>query len=155
MNGLKDNFELYMFFLLLTPKLPKYFFAFAKFFSELNIKLIPISLDDLMTVSKGKKNYIIVVNRDIQSNAVFRRMRRRYLDMALINNKFTLFEISSFDRSFFLSDKNKKGIYHHFKLPEEVENICEKIYEVIYNDRKSQQTWPGGKRGTVPPLKDV
>ncbi|MBT3585912.1 MAG: hypothetical protein HN509_13480 [Halobacteriovoraceae bacterium] len=148
----KSSSDNYIFFLKLSPKLPSWYFTMSTIFSHFNIKLLPITLADLSKINanSGKMQYIISLTPDMASYQVFSRFREKYLDFALKNNRFCLFDISSFGKIDLAYKIEKKKTYFYFQLPLEIGRICASITEAYFHHANDHQIWPGGRKSKLP-----
>jgi len=139
--------ETFIFFLRLTGNLPPFFFHLGQEFLRFNITLIPVSLVELVQLSKGGgSSHVIVVVNNLQSYKVFLNYRKKFLDFALLSSKFFLSDISSFEEIQIDNKVRKNKSYGHFRLPMSVEAITMKISTSYYSQNGSIKKWPGGNR---------
>lgn len=131
-----------VFYVQLSKKLPEYYIHLALSLGEYGIKLVPMSFDDIMELPKYKRLMIIAVINDFDSFDKFKRIRRRYLDFAVINEKIRLIHLSSFDPVRKLRKEEKAKNYLFLKLPSEFDILSSEINEFIETKKKEIKTWP-------------
>lgn len=147
--------ENYLFYLKLGPKLSVDYFFMAQVFSYWDIKLIPVSYKEFLNHVKQSHQHLMVVTRDLKSQGQFKILRKNFLDLAIINKKVTLFNLSSFGEILkFIQSKGVK-YYYHYALPLDMDEVCLEMAKVIKKNGQTKDTWPGGVRVGVPLLADV
>ncbi len=142
----------FIFYLQLTEELPQSFFVLAEHLAYYQISLVPVQPDDLNNFDESSRHYLVAQITDMTSLSRFRELRRRYLDVALMNKRFFLFHLSSFG-SVVMADKIERiNTYYHFPLPLSYDVLSRAISGLYYREKKQFQRWPGGRRSRLPSL---
>ena len=144
--------EHYLLFLQMSDELPPSFFHLAEKFSRYHIKLIPVQAADLLSLNENSRQYLITQVTDLTSFNRFRELRRRFLDIALMNKRLFLFDVSSFGPVVLADRMERLGTYCHYPLPLSFETLARSIAGVYYREKEQHQRWPGGRRGRLPSL---
>ncbi|WP_127717759.1 hypothetical protein [Halobacteriovorax sp. HLS] len=142
--------EIFIFFLKLSDQLPEFYFHMATMFKGYGISLVPISPKDLKEIKHNSREYIVSVNSDFTKYRNFLVARKTYIDYMVLNKKFCLFDISSFEMADIASRGFRTKSYHYFSLPVNIEETVKLIAISIYEDRKTKSNWPGGVRSKLP-----
>ena len=142
----------YIFFLKLKPQLPLCYYHFANIFAQFNITLIPVGREELNSLKASERQYVMTVVDDLKSLAANLKLRKQFLDFALYNKRFSLFELSSFAPNPLAAKLQRIKVYHHFRLPLSIVRAAKEIVLNYYIDKKDRKLWPGGKRVRPPQL---
>ncbi len=142
--------ENYILFLKLTDDIPECFYHLSNNLSNLDVSLIPIEARDLGRLASSQMQHLMVFIPDLQSFNRFQKLRKQFLDFALIGKKFCLFEMSSFAPIDIASRLKRLNMYHHFKLPILLEQVLRPVALAFYQQSCDTQKWPGGRRATLP-----
>ncbi|MBT6326516.1 MAG: hypothetical protein HOJ35_11145, partial [Bdellovibrionales bacterium] len=130
-------------------KLPKYFFNLSIKLSKEGIKLVPIPAKNLDILSKKKHFFIISVVSTLKSCQEYQDLRRKFLDYALLNNRFSIIEVNSFYKFEISNRLQENRSYNFIKLPVSMNSLVNEVTD-IYNKRNP--IWPGGRKGKLPLL---
>ncbi len=133
-----------------SEKLNRDFFIFHHYFQLYGVKIIPIFPGQLSDLIKGSRPFVISVVKDIKSYFVFSSFRKSFLDHALLNNRLTLYEVTSFSSMIFVKRPGKELNYFSYKLPQSFDDLSSKILYLFLTSKRDSQKWPGGKRATLP-----
>lgn len=150
MNG--DNQEHYIFYLQYTKNLPQTFFALGQALKKLNITLIPVTPRELVNIAKSKKQFVISITADLTSLRGLEATRRSFLDFALVNQKFCMFDVSSFGKISISYKLEKNRSYFHYGLPMSFKNIASNIASHYFSELGTVKRWPGGSRAKLPAM---
>jgi len=141
--------EKFILFVQFGTKLPNYFFQLSMMLSKENIKLVPIPPENLKTLSKKKHFFVLAIIHDLSICEEYLHLRKKFLDYALLNNRFSIIEVNSFQKMEIANRLQENRSYNFFKLPIKF-NFLVKEISCIYNKRTA--LWPGGKKGKLPLL---
>lgn len=142
----------FIFYLQLSEQLPPSFFSLAEKLSRYEISLVPVRGQDLMNFNESSRHYLIAQVTDLASHTQFRDLRRRFLDVALLNKRFFLFHLSSFGPVVMADKVERLNTYYHYPLPLTFNLLGRSIAGLYYREKKQFQRWPGGRRGRLPSL---
>jgi len=145
-NGNSEN---YIFFLKFSGDIDDSFIRLATMFADLNIKLVPVTLMDLMELTSKKKEQVIIVRKSLRDNKLLAQYRSLYLDMALLAGRFTLFDYSSFPMMEGANKFFRQKSYFHNPLPIALQELVRISALQYYRDRDQDRKWPGGRRATL------
>ncbi len=142
----------WMFYLKLSKNLPEHFISLANYLSDFGIKLIPVTIDQLTTVTKNKKRFhLLAVVTNMEQNTRFKKYMSGYLRLGIINGLINLSHVSSLDKAHNLPPSYlKQGCYYFYPLPADMQDLTTQIAECFYDRKQNNKKWPGGKRGTLP-----
>jgi hypothetical protein len=141
--------EKFILFIQFDEKLPKYFFNLSIKLSKEGIKLVPIPAKNLDILSKKKHFFIISVVSTLKSCQEYQDLRRKFLDYALLNNRFSIIEVNSFYKFEISNRLQENRSYNFIKLPVSMNSLVNEVTD-IYNKRNP--IWPGGRKGKLPLL---
>lgn len=147
----RDSKDHYIFYLQYTVNLPRTFFIMAEVFKKFNISLIPVRPGELSALAKSKKQFVISATADLTSQKGLEVARKSFLDFAMLNQKFCLFDISSFGKISISYKLEKNQTYFHFPLPMTFNEIAANVASYYFSQAGTVKTWPGGKRAKLPP----
>jgi hypothetical protein len=140
----------YIFFLQTSSKITKDLIHLAAEFKKWKIDLIPIRPKGLIELAKGKRQHVIILNKNITVNKEFSYFRKKYFDFALIKRNFALYDVSSFGKISIAYKLERDETYHHIPLPTELPKLVAKISTSYYESSGEAQSWPGGKKSKLP-----
>lgn len=144
--------EHYIFYLQYTKEVTNTFFSLAVVLKNFGITLIPITTLELVNLARPKKQFVITATADLNSLNGLTKVRKSFLDFALINQKFCLFDISSFGK-ISISYKLEKGqSYFHFPLPMTFNQMGRQIASHYFSKVGVVKRWPGGNRARLPSM---
>lgn len=146
------NQEVYIYFLRLEGELPWYFFRMANYLSEYNITLVPVTLRELTDLASGSKQYVVTACVNLSQHQILKRIRQKYLDFTLLNRKFALFHLSSFQEFDIAAKARYNKCYSFYQLPVDMKDVALDIALKIYEENKDKASWPGGRRSKLPPM---
>jgi len=149
LNKFNDSINSYVFFLNVNDDLPREFYLLAKALSLANITLIPVSKEDLIKLTAGKKIIIMTIVKDLLSYKKFLINRKSFLDMALMSNKISLIDINSFSPLVHSKSIRMKK-YYFLGLPLRTDEIVSEVKKVVAKDGGNVKRWPGGIKGKIP-----
>ena len=147
-----DDQEHYIFYVQYTNSLPQTFFALGQVLKKFNITLVPVAPRELANVAKAKKQFIISITADLTSLKGLQSTRRSFLDFALVNQKFCLFDVSSFGKIPISYKLEKNRSYFHYALPMSFNNIATNIASHYFSELGTVKRWPGGSRAKLPAM---
>ena len=131
-----------VFYVRLHKQLPASFIHLSLAMSQYGIKLVPMTFDDIMELPKYKRLMILALVNDFDSFDRFKRIRRRYLDFAIINEKIRLIHLSSFESVRKLRREEQAKNYLFLKLPNDFDILAKETYQFIEAKQKEIKTWP-------------
>ncbi len=117
--------------------------------SDFGIALVPLSIDDLITITKNSI-FVVAFCNDFNTYKNFLITRRRFLDMAMMSGKVSLFDISSFSAIHLAPHTKKNGRYKHVCLPISMRELIKEMLIWYTNYHEKKQSWPGGRRAKIP-----
>ena len=142
--------EIFIFFLKLSDELPEFYFHMANMFKGYGISLVPMTAKQLKEIKHNNREYVVSVTSDFTKYRNYLMARKSYLDYMVLNRKFCLFDISSFEMADIASKGFRAKSYHFYSLPVSIEETVKHIALQIYSDRKTKLNWPGGVRSKLP-----
>jgi len=148
----RDGKEHYIFYIQYTKSLPTTFFSLGEVLKKFDITLIPIMPNELANMAKSKKQYVISITADINSFKGLQNLRKSILDFGLVNQKFCLFDVSSFGKISISYKLEKNHSYFHYALPMSFKEIATNIASHYYSQLGTVKRWPGGTRAKLPPV---
>jgi hypothetical protein len=147
-----DDQKHYIFYVQYTKKLPQTFFALGQVLQKFNLTLVPVSPRELINVAKAQKQFIISITADLTSLKGLESTRRSFLDFALVNQKFCLFDVTSFGKISISYKLEKNRSYLHYALPMSFNNIASNIASHYFSELGTVKRWPGGSRAKLPAM---
>jgi hypothetical protein len=142
--------EIFIFFLKLSDELPESYFHMANMFKGYGISLVPMTTKQLKEIKHNSREYVVSISSNFMSYRNFLIARKSYIDYMVLNRKFCLFDISSFQMADIASKGFRTKSYHFYSLPVSIEETVKHIALQIYSDRKTKLNWPGGVRAKLP-----
>ena len=142
----------YIFYLQTKNELDHSFQIMAEVLSKINISLLPISAEDLKSIDRKKKYYLISIRNDFSSAFNFNNMRKLFLDSAMAAGKVALFDISSFSEIDTAAKFQNKNVYRYFQLPQNLKQVAMTVAVDYFKDRNAEVEWPGGRRAKLPSM---
>ncbi|MBP9682057.1 MAG: hypothetical protein KBD76_11680 [Bacteriovorax sp.] len=142
----------YIFYLQTRNELEEHFYVLADIFSKLNIKLLPISPNDLQEIDRSNKHHVIVVRNDLASGMSFNQVRKSFLDLAMLSGRISLFDVSSFSEVENGAKFQTKKTYRYFQLPQNLKQVAMEVAVDYFNEKNTLKEWPGGKRAKLPSM---
>lgn len=152
MSSLKQVNTNYIFFLQFGSELPKYYYSFSYFLTSWNIALIPIRVEQLTQIGLRDRVHILSVVNNFNTYKYFKYIEEKIIDFAILNKKICLYDITSFGPIGIFRKAQKTKSYYYYQLPINIENICQEIMKVYYNERIIDEKWPGGTRVKLPSM---
>lgn len=140
----------HIFYLQLTEGLSEDFFVFTKMFAKYGIKLVPVRPGDFSEMMDGSRKHLLVVCRDLQSQKNFLNFRSKFLDYALLNNKVSMFHVTSFSRIHIAHKVEQSYGYFYKRLPAAYQDLAKFISFTYYKQATINRKWPGGRRAKLP-----
>jgi hypothetical protein len=145
----------YIFFLKSSEALPSVFFQMSQLFSQLNITLLPVTLDDLQNIDRHKKHQIIICRNDLLSATAFLEIKKSYLDFAMARSHVSVYDISSFSEMENAAKFQTKKSYMYFPLPIDLKQVVMAVTIDYFNSRNEKEEWPGGRRSKIPTVPET
>ena len=142
--------EIFIFFLKLSDELPEFYFHMANMFKGYGITLVPMTVKQLKGMKHSDREYVVSITSDFTKYRNYLMARKSYLDYMILNRKFCLFDLSSFQVADIASRGFRTKSYHFYSLPVNIEETVKNIALQIYSDRKAKLNWPGGVRSKLP-----
>lgn len=140
----------HIFYLQLTETLGEDFFVFTKLFAKYRIKLVPVKPGDFTEMMDGTRKHLLVVCRDLQSQKTFLNFRSKFLDYASLNNKVSMFHVTSFSRIHIAHKVEQTYGYFYKRLPAGYDELSKFIAYTYYKQTEINRKWPGGRRAKLP-----
>ena len=122
-------------YLRLSKNIPNFYFPLSQKLSDFNIKLVPVSAQDIGVYARKEKRIIFSFVKDLKSLGRLTKQRNLYLDYYLKNKKVFLMDMNSFGSLKMSKNYLKEEVYGHIPLPLEVEDIANslvKTYKKFY-----------------------
>lgn len=133
-----------VFFLKTSRRLPQSYFDLEPNFREQGITLVPVTIDNLLMMSKEvNKVHIVTCITSMNQKQYFERKVRRVITMLVRNNVATFFQISSFEDTNIGSSLKVSRNYYFTKLPVKAKYYCDKISKYYYLSKVKKFRWPG------------
>lgn len=142
----------YIFYLQTKDELESHYFNLSEILGKLNITLLPVKPDELKSLDKSTKNYLIILRNDLTSNFVFQNVRKTFLDLAMMSGRVNTFDITSFSEIETSTKLENKEAYKAIPLPADFKHIAMMIAVDYFRDRNKRDEWPGGKRAKLPAM---
>ncbi|MCB9062115.1 MAG: hypothetical protein H6622_11385 [Halobacteriovoraceae bacterium] len=139
-----------VFFLKLKDQLDNDFIRLSVELSDYGCMLLPIDFSNLSTVLSAQNNNVICIIKTIAELEKFKKIRNNFFQLGILSGKVNLIEITSFSETPNSLAIHKKGTYKSIRLPMPVEYIGKKICQFIFENDRSLERWPGGKRAKLP-----
>lgn len=134
----------WIFYLKLTPKLPKKFFDLDNHFKEMGYTLIPVTFKDLVSINKGENTFhVLTIISSFDESTYFEKRVRKLAHYFLRAKRMHMYLVSSFK---FTDDTHlfgSSGMYHYVQLPVSIKKFCDTIGETIKNKKLHKRKWPG------------
>ena len=138
----------WIFYLKLSKSLPKHFLDLDREFKERGITLIPISISELMSVTKGEGSFNVMTSvRNFSEAKYFSKKVQKIFEFMMRSRRLNLFMASSFSYIDQTSIFGKTGKYHFYPLPVKIDALCATIAHEIYKQQSGDYKWPGASRG--------
>jgi hypothetical protein len=146
--SMNDEKSDWIFYLKLSKSLPPHYISLDKEFKRQGLTLIPISISELMSVTKGEGSFNVLVSiRHFADAKYFAKRIQKTFEFLLRARRINLFMSSSFE---FTNQTNKYGKtkkYHFYPLPQRLDEMCDSIALNIQKDKSTDKKWPGSSRG--------
>lgn len=140
----------HLFFLNYSDQLPRSFVHLSTRLAANGIQLVPVAPADLVALARPHKQFVMSLIPDMTTHARHQAFRKQYLDFALKNKKFRLFEISTFAESEELTMLRRLECYDYLKLPMPIDYLVRKLSLAIMSEDFDTKAWPGGRRAKLP-----
>ncbi len=140
----------YLFFIRLNKELPPYYLRLATIFSNIGIKLIPISPTEFSNLQQNRVAHTLIITSDFESMGEFKKMRHRYFDIGLRNGRYSTYHCSSFSTIDKDGQLAKNGYYNFYSLPLKLDVLVASIAIKYFEKFSQNNTWPGGRRAKLP-----
>lgn len=145
---MKEEKSDWIFYLRLSRKLPKHYFELDQEFKSLGYSLIPVTISELVSVTRGEGSFHVVTAVTGMAEAThYTKKVQKVFGLLLRNKRLNLYISSSFKFIDQTSIFGKTGQYHYTQLPVSMKNFCGKITTTITNKENQVKKWPGGTRG--------
>lgn len=141
----------YIFYLNENKKINPNFFQINFILSKLSIKLIPITIEELINVEKTSRFFLIVIRNTLESGLYFNKAKVEILNSQLLLRKICLFDISSFTPLNLPLHLQNKNLYFNYSIPTSLKEVAIDIADKFYQTKDNESNWPGGKRAKLPP----
>ncbi|WP_034728548.1 hypothetical protein [Bacteriovorax sp. BSW11_IV] len=142
---------MHLLYLQTEPKLDKKFFYLSRVFQQYSITLVPIGVSDLINMKLTGRDYILCIEKNIETRNNFLKVKNRYLDFAMKSGKLAVFDVSSFAPHPIHANIYRQKSYIHIKLPIEMDDLAREIALMIFQEKsKRAENWPGGRRAKLP-----
>jgi hypothetical protein len=116
-----------------------------------DIELIPITLDELITLKIDRRKVVFNFAPDLRSFYSYQSMLNRYLNFQLLNQNILLFDANSFHENPITHKLFRYKNYYFFRLPFKMTEIVTSLALVYLSEQKNLDTkWPGGRRAKLP-----
>src|SRR5690606_12035240 len=117
----------HIFFLNYNDTLPRVYVYLSARLAANGIQLVPVSPSDLVAMTKPIKQYVVTLIPDLTTYSKHQNFRKKFLDFALKNRKFRLFEVSTFAKSDELSPLQRLECYDYVQLPVPVDYLVRRL----------------------------
>lgn len=135
----------WIFYLKLNRNLPEHFFKLDQEFKKNGYTLIPVSISELITVTKGEGSFHVVAAINGFSEATyFTNKVQKVFQMLLRSKRMHTYIASSFKFIDETAMFGKSGQYHFVSLPVTMEHFCGTISKIIQTKDNQTRKWPGG-----------
>ena len=117
------------------------------YFNSYGVKLVPIELDSFVELIKKSHETLIIINNSLAKENYFKKVKRKFLNLAVMTNKLNLVEFSSFksQHSKILNLRN----YRFYELPISTSKVADLIFQNRIEFLKNKNRWPGGRQSRV------
>jgi len=142
----------YIFFLNYSDELPEFFYYFSERFSNYNIKLIPINIDDIFKIEKNKVSFVLSVVTNLDAAVKYKLLQKRIVEFSLLNKRLFLFDVNSFGRISYYKKLIRMRNYVFYQLPASFIDITNDIFQIYDKISLKGSQWPGGSRARLPEM---
>ncbi len=137
----------WIFYLKLNKNLPEHFFDLDLEFKKNGFTLIPVTISELLTVTKGEGNFHVVATVTGMSEAThYTKKVKKVFKMLLRSGRMHSYIASSFKFVDETAQYGKTGQYHFVPLPVSMKYFCDTISKIIKSKDNKTRKWPGGTR---------
>ncbi len=145
MKGEKSD---WIFYLKLSKKLTSHFYSLDKEFKNNGITLVPITLSELLSVTKGEgKFHVITCIRGFSEASYYTKKVKKIFSYLVRSGRLNLFVTSSFN---FINETHlfgRTGHYFYYQLPLKIPHLCDTISKEIDRQDSGERRWPGTSKG--------
>ncbi len=146
--SMKEEKSDWIFYLKLSRNLPEYYFDLDREFKSQGLTLIPISISELISITKGEGKFNVFTGvRNFSDAHYYTKRVEKIFGVLLRSKRMSLFMSSSFS---FMNQNykyGKTGMYHFFPLPQSLHEICDTIASEVEKASRKDQRWPGTSIG--------
>ena len=144
------NTRSHILYLQFGSKVDETYIKLSRFFSNYQMILVPIRINDLKNYLPKNRENLIVVTKDIQSYKQYRSLLKRFLSYSIRNSKLRVFEVSSFSTYHDVSLVRDEKVIS-MSLPISMIELARKVIpKVVTEEVGAINKWPGGKRAKLP-----
>lgn len=145
--SMKEEKTDWIFYLKLNRNLPEHFFELDQEFKKNGYTLIPVSITELISVTKGEGRFhVITAVTGFTQATYYANKVQKVFQMLLRSKRMYTYVASSFK---FIDETalfGKSGQYHFVPLPVTMEHFCGTISKIITTQDNKTRKWPGGTR---------
>lgn len=140
-----------IYFFSLDGKLPRWYPALSRAFSDYGVNVVPVEVRDLSTVIEDEKSHIIFSETGFYGKKIFQKGLKGYLGFSIRNTSNFFHHISSFamDKDK-LNLKQKNKTYFYYRMPFTPDVFASHVSSFFYETQEEKYKWPGGKRARLP-----
>lgn len=146
--SMKEEKSDWIFYLKLSRNLPEYYFDLDSEFKAMGLTLIPISISELISITKGEGKFNVFTGvRNFDDAQYYTKRVEKMFGMLMRSRRMSLFMTSSFS---FINQNykyGKTGMYHFFPLPQSLKSICGIIASEVDKSSSQDHRWPGSSVG--------
>lgn len=140
-----------IYFLALDGRLPNWYTALSQYFSDYDINLVPIEMNDLKHLGPDRNISLIMSEISFYGNDVFDKAFSGFLGHIMKSGLYHIHHISSFAMSHEqVAIKRKTKKYYFYKMPFSINDFVNYVADKYFENLKNSTKWPGGKRAKLP-----
>ena len=149
--------ENYIFYIRLSPRLPKSFYKLAREFSKEGIHLIPVEIETLSELMDSRKRaHILCHVADANEREFYFKKVHKLLCYLVRSQRSYYYLLSGYKKlmnreAFHSGAKN----YSFLELPATCREICDRIILSFYQRKKAELKWPGGRPHLLPLVREL
>jgi hypothetical protein len=153
MEVLEAPFKHYFLYLMINNELDEIFYFLSGELNNRGVSLLPIKIEQLSSFSSLQDNspiLLICSIRNLKDVHFFEKHLQKNLTLLLKQQKFTLIQLSSFEKVRIIQPPMQKKNSFFVKYPMSLALICDKMVEFHSYRLNEVHRWPGTRK-TKPP----
>lgn len=140
---MKEEKSDWIFYLKLNKNLPEHFFDLDLEFKKRGFTLIPVSISELNSITKGEGRFHVVTTVTGMAEAThYSKKVQKIFHMLLRSGRMYTYIASSFKFIDETAKFGKTGQYHFVSLPVSLDYFCGTISKLIESTESQRRKWP-------------